>query len=71
MSPNPPHAIPVDLAFDPDDELPIDLMNDSFVLDGVAKIMAEARARGSVTVPMAEEVGDETTAPPARPLPRG
>jgi hypothetical protein len=71
MPPHPPHALPDDLAFDPDDELPIDLMNDSFVLDGVAKIMAAARARGGVGVPMAEEVVDDSTARPVRPLRRG
>ena len=37
---------PVDLSDDADEELSIDLLNDSFVLDGVARIMAGARARG-------------------------
>lgn len=47
MLPDRPHR-PDDLSRDPDDdELSIDLMNDSFFLDGMARIMAEARARGA------------------------
>ena len=37
----------IDLADDPDDELSIDFMNDSFFLEGVARIMADARAQGA------------------------
>jgi len=48
-------AAAVDLSIDPDDELPIDLMNDSFFLDGVARIMAEARARGVGPTPAQED----------------
>jgi hypothetical protein len=41
-----------DPAGDPDgDELSIDLMNDSFFLEGVGRIMAEARARGATGCP--------------------
>ena len=44
MLPDQPHSRPDDRSGDLDDNLPIDLMNDSFLLEGMGRIMAEARA---------------------------
>lgn len=67
-----PAPIDWDLDLDPlDDDLPIDLMNDSFFIDGIARIMAEARARGAVATAEAEVVADEPTTRPVDPAPRG
>jgi hypothetical protein len=42
-----PNLYPIDLSDDPDaDELSIDLLTDSFVVEGVAQIMADARRHG-------------------------
>ena len=46
MRPDQNAPVADDLSGDPDDdELPIDLLNDSFFLDSMARIMADARSR--------------------------
>lgn len=52
---------PHPLSDDPDDELSIDLLNDSFFLDGMASIMAEARARGAGLARPAEPAAGRPT----------
>lgn len=44
--PPPPDPRRDDLSVDPDDELCIDLLSDSLVVEGVAQIMADARRHG-------------------------
>lgn len=51
VPPDLPDLDSADLSHDPDDDLEIDLLNDSFFLDGMSRIMAEARARGPGTRP--------------------
>jgi hypothetical protein len=46
VRPDRPEPRPADLPSDPDDELSIDLLTDSFVVEGVAQIMADARRHG-------------------------
>jgi hypothetical protein len=46
VRPAQPDARPIDLSDDLDDDLSIDLLTDSFVVEGVAQIMADARRHG-------------------------
>lgn len=46
VRPEQPQPRPADLSDDPDDELPIDLLSDSFFLEEMGRIMADARRHG-------------------------